>query len=394
MIEYLRIRAGSYAEEERVYEMHVEDGIVKFRVHGYIAASERELGAQMSIECIKQIESLHIERWKESYESPVDTGEGAYWEVEYKVEDQPAKKSFGWDAYPPEWDNLMQMITFFGNEFIVISANAKINEAIQYASKAHRGQMLDNSDIDFITHPLEVLNILTSMEAEPDVLIAGVLHDVIEYTDADIEDITLKFGKGVASIVAMLSEDKGLTWRYRKKQLIDRLPLAAKSEQMIILADLVSHLRRIYVQLAEQGDKVWAGYKHSREDLSWYFSEVQDQLEGIKFFESVQHVYWEMVDLYKDVFVIHLLDAQKGRMYQIGEGAQVYMMEKSMPVWKEIIHMGQPDQRESELADKILKMAESAKAGSKRIQLISRIECQRIEDMWLAPVWKTADALQ
>jgi len=394
LIEYLRIRAGSYIEDEKVYEMRVNEGIVTFRMHGYIVASERELGAQMSLECIKQIESLHIERWKDSYESPVETGDGAYWEIEYKAEGLLTKKSFGWDAFPPEWDNLMQYINFFGNEFVVISANVKIHEAVEFAARAHKGQYLDNSDADFITHPMEVLNILTSMEAEPDTLIAGVLHDVLEYTDATVEDITLKFGKGVASLVVMLTEDKSLTWRYRKKQLIDRIPYASKAEQMIVLADLVAHLRRIYSQLAESGERVWTEYKHSKEDLSWYFSEVQDQLEDVKFHEGVQHVYWEMVDLYKDVFVTHLLDAQKGRMYQIGEGAQVYMMEKSMPVWKEILHMGKPDQRESELADRILKMAESARAGSKRIQLISRIECQQIEDMWLAPVWKTAEALQ
>ena len=45
MIEYLRIRAGSYIEDEKVYEMRVNEGIVTFRMHGYIVASERELGA-------------------------------------------------------------------------------------------------------------------------------------------------------------------------------------------------------------------------------------------------------------------------------------------------------------------------------------------------------------
>ena len=395
MIEYLRIRKGSYEEGEKVYEMTVTDDIVTFRIHGMFTANSRELGLQMSLECVKQIESLHIERWKENYESPLDTGEGSYWEVEYKTAEYPLKKCQGWDAYPPEWDAFMEMINFFGNEFVVVSANVKVHEAIEFASKAHSGQKLHGSDADFITHSLEVLSILTSMEAEPDVKIAGVLHDVIEYTDVTKDDIIAKFGPNVAQIVADLSEDKALTWRYRKQLLINKLHLSTREVKMIIIADVVAHLRRIYADYSRDGDKIWEKFYYSREDLSWYFSEIQDALETIKFMETVAHVYWEMVDLYKDVFVLHLLDAQKGRMYQIGEGAQVYMMEKSFPMWKEIIHLGKGNQSETELAQNIMKMAEMARNGSKRIQMISRIECQRIEDMWIAPMWRMpGDLLQ
>ena len=81
-------------------------------------------------------------------------------------------------------------------------------------------------------------------------------------------------------------------------------------------------------------------------------------------------------------------------MYQIGEGSQVYMLEKSMPVWQEILNFSQEDQRDGELAANILKMVQRAKEGSQRVQIISRLECNHIEQLWLAPVWKVSQTMQ
>ena len=397
MIDYLRLRTGSYIEGEKVYEITVEEGIVKFKIHGMFAASAKELGYQMSVEFLKQLETIDIEKWETSYEAPVDdeeANEGSYWELEYKPAEGLVKKCFGWDAYPPQWDSLMQLINFFGTEFIVISANVKVHEAMDFAAKVHKDQKLQGSDADFITHPMEVLNILTTMAAEPDVLIAGVLHDVMEYGGVTSEDLIMKFGDSVAHLVSEVSEEKGYAWRFRKQQLINTVHMRSKEEQMIIMADMVAHLRRLYADYSVDGEKIWERFDISKEDISWYFSTMQDNMESVRYINSMQHVYWEMVDLYKDLFVTHILDAQKGRMYQIGEGSQVYMLEKSMPVWQEILNFSKEDQRDGELAANILKMVQRAKEGSQRVQIISRLECNHIEQLWLAPVWKVSQTMQ
>lgn len=63
-----------------------------------------------------------------------------------------------------------------------------LEEAIQYAVIKHSGQVRKGTDIPYIVHPLEVMTLLAAMRAEKETVIAGVLHDTIEDTDATYED--------------------------------------------------------------------------------------------------------------------------------------------------------------------------------------------------------------
>ena len=88
----------------------------------------------------------------------------------------------------------------------------RLNEAIVFATERHAGQVRKGSGKPYIVHPLEVLTILTDMEAGADVLIAGVLHDTVEDTGTTIEEIRSRFGDAVADLVAGCSEDKSKSW--------------------------------------------------------------------------------------------------------------------------------------------------------------------------------------
>lgn len=52
-----------------------------------------------------------------------------------------------------------------------------LHKAILFATQAHQGQKRKGSGLDYICHPLEVLQILTQCNASLPVLIAGALHD-------------------------------------------------------------------------------------------------------------------------------------------------------------------------------------------------------------------------
>lgn len=81
-----------------------------------------------------------------------------------------------------------------------------VHEAMLFAEKAHRGQKRKGTDIDYITHPMEVYQILTSMQAGQELLMAGLLHDTVEDTDVDIDDVWLAFGDRVSALVANHTE--------------------------------------------------------------------------------------------------------------------------------------------------------------------------------------------
>ena len=93
---------------------------------------------------------------------------------------------------------------------IQITDNLKLDEAIHFATECHSGQTRKGSTIPFILHPLEVMQILAGMNADTNLLIAGLLHDVVEDTEVGIDEIRKNFGEDVESLVAGHTEDKNM----------------------------------------------------------------------------------------------------------------------------------------------------------------------------------------
>ena len=101
--------------------------------------------------------------------------------------------------------------------------NKKLNLAIEFATKKHNGQLRKGTLISYIVHPLEVMQILYSMRADTNLMIAGILHDTLEDTNTTPEEIKKLFGKDVLNLVESNSEDKSKTWCERKTHTIKEL---------------------------------------------------------------------------------------------------------------------------------------------------------------------------
>lgn len=56
----------------------------------------------------------------------------------------------------------------------------RIHEAIYFAAKRHIGQVRKGTDIPYFVHPMEVMGILEENGCSEDIIIGGILHDVIE----------------------------------------------------------------------------------------------------------------------------------------------------------------------------------------------------------------------
>ena len=87
----------------------------------------------------------------------------------------------------------------------------KVNLALKVASKAHRDQVRKGTDIPYISHPVAVVLIIGEYTTDEDVIVAGILHDVLEdvrpsiYSEADMRG---DFGDKITDIVKDVSEDK------------------------------------------------------------------------------------------------------------------------------------------------------------------------------------------
>ena len=75
-----------------------------------------------------------------------------------------------------------------------------VEKAYVYSAKVHQGQ-IRLSGVPYLSHPLEVAYILTEMKMDVISIVAGLLHDTIEDTDAELAEIERLFGKETAAIV-------------------------------------------------------------------------------------------------------------------------------------------------------------------------------------------------
>ena len=145
---------------------------------------------------------------------------------------------------------------------------------------------------------------------------AGLLHDTVEDTDVDIDDIQLAFGDRVSTLVANHTENKRLSWRERKQHTIDTVKVADRDTRLLIMADKVSNLRSMLSDYSRVGEQLWERFNASKEEQSWYNSELQDALNDLQFDDAACGVYWEMVGLYKDLFVTFYVDFEEKKIYQ------------------------------------------------------------------------------
>jgi len=82
-----------------------------------------------------------------------------------------------------------------------------ITNAINFSENAHKNQ-IRKSGVPFITHPIEVAKILTSIKLDASAIAAGLLHDTIEDTNILIDEISDKFGEQISELVQRVNKNK------------------------------------------------------------------------------------------------------------------------------------------------------------------------------------------
>jgi GTP diphosphokinase / guanosine-3',5'-bis(diphosphate) 3'-diphosphatase len=118
-----------------------------------------------------------------------------------------------------------------------------LTRAFDYAAQAHSGQ-LRQSGQEFIYHPWGVAKILAGLQLDEATLAAALLHDVVEDTSTDIEELRAEFGDEVANLV------EGVTKLTRVK-FQSREHAEAENYRKLIVA-MAEDLRVILIKLADR----------------------------------------------------------------------------------------------------------------------------------------------
>lgn len=154
-------------------------------------------------------------------------------------------------------DNLMDQVDKYIKDQ---KERERILDAYYYAKEKHEGQYRKSGE-QYIIHPLNVALILTSIYADSDCLIAGLLHDVIEDCDVDVDEFKEKFGLTVYKLVdgvtklgrLHFSTDNEYLVEYYKKIIVGM----SEDVRVIIvkLADRLHNMRTLWATPVEKQKK-------------------------------------------------------------------------------------------------------------------------------------------
>ena len=165
-----------------------------------------------------------------------------------------------------------------------------MDRAIVFATRAHSGTYRKGTKIPYIVHPIEAAAIVATMTDDPDMIAAAVLHDVVEDTDATLEEIRFFFNERIAKLVEAESEDKRKdlppqeTWMVRKMETLNFLRYEADRDAKILaLADKLSNMRAVHRDQNTIGDKLWERFNEkSKEKHGWMYRQVAEALSDLK----------------------------------------------------------------------------------------------------------------
>jgi len=185
----------------------------------------------------------------------------------------------------------------------------RIKNAYQLAKIAHQGQT-QPSGSPYIAHCVAVADILAKIAVPPELIIAGLLHDVVEDTDISLEKINKEFGGEIASLVDGVTKLTHLPTLLQGDQqnkargaIKGQTPFRKSREESIAEA-----LRKTYLAMSDDIRVVivkLADRLNVMRSLSYFSEEMQKQIaqETLDIFAplanrlGIWQIKWELEDL-------------------------------------------------------------------------------------------------
>ncbi|HET7857126.1 MAG TPA: HD domain-containing protein, partial [Gaiellaceae bacterium] len=162
-----------------------------------------------------------------------------------------------------------------------------LRRAFSFAARAHEGQQRRSGE-DFIHHPFGAAKICAQLHLDDETIAAALLHDVVEDTDASIEDVRGEFGDEIAQLVEGVTKLTGIRFQSREHAEAEnyRKMIVAMAHDvrviLIKLADRLHNMRTIeywgrqkQVQKARETLEVYAPLAH-RLGIHTLKSELED----------------------------------------------------------------------------------------------------------------------
>ena len=222
----------------------------------------------------------------------------------------------------------------------------RIRKGYYYAKECHEGQFRKSGE-PYIYHPLATAIILTTVYADSDTIIAGLLHDVIEDCGITREQVEEEFGPEVGKLVYGVSKLGRINFSTENEYLIDyykKIIVGMSEDPRVIivkLADRLHNMRTLYAlpeakqkKIAKETQEIFAPIAHhlgihkiksELEDLSLrylkpdVFYEIADELDQTKLERdnAVNKMLIEVSELLNEHNIKHEIKGRAKSIYSI-----------------------------------------------------------------------------
>src|SRR3954465_15570192 len=110
----------------------------------------------------------------------------------------------------------------------------RLTKALTFAAEAHRNHRRKGASQEpYINHLIEVLDLVASVEGDDlDVLVAALLHDVLEDTRTCYDELGAKFGERVARMVQENSDDMTLPKPERERTRLAAMSMKSREARL------------------------------------------------------------------------------------------------------------------------------------------------------------------
>lgn len=177
---------------------------------------------------------------------------------------------------------------------------ALFDKAAKFVIDAHSNTERRGKGTPYALHVFEAAAITASLTADQEIIIASLLHDVIEDTDYTKEDIEKLFGARVASLVDSETQPRfpgksyQEVWFQCKQYAVEHIKSGTLESKMVAIGDKLSNLRAIYYDYKHKGEETWKTF-HAPDPklIGWYYRsllEAFDDLTGTDAHSEFRHL--------------------------------------------------------------------------------------------------------
>ncbi len=162
-----------------------------------------------------------------------------------------------------------------------------IRRAYDYSARMHLDQKRESGE-PYVTHPLNVAMIIAQLKLDVPSIVTGLLHDVVEDTNASLAQVQTDFGPEVAQLVDGVTKVSKITFQSREEKQAEnfrKMIIAMANDIRVVLIKLADRLHNMRTldhlsaerqqEIARETMEIYAPIAH-RLGIYWLKSELED----------------------------------------------------------------------------------------------------------------------